>query len=206
MDPVFASRTLLSLLVILDPVGIVPMFLAVTSGRAETERRRIARTAVLVAGGVLLLFAFLGEFLLGKLGITLDAFRVAGGILLFMIAVGMVFAQNLRDTSEERAEAAHRDDVAVFPLAIPIIAGPGTLTTLMILVGESRGVEGGGAIVAVTAAAVLALCWLAMRLSDGISRLLGRTGVNVVTRVLGVLLAALAVQYVADGVRALLWP
>lgn len=199
-----AVRTFLTMLVVIDPVGLVPMFLALAGTRDTLDRRRIARRAVLTAGGVLVAFALAGSWLLGRLQISLDAFRVAGGLLLFWIAVRMVFAEHERETKAEEAEAMGRQDISVFPLAIPIIAGPGALASVMILVGEAADYPLGLVMVLAMTAAVLLLCHAALRLSELIARILGQTGVNVVTRVLGVLLAALAVQYVADGARNLL--
>lgn len=200
-----ALRGFLTLLVVVDPVGIAPVYLGLVEGRPERERRRIARRAVVVAGVVLFGFALGGAWLLEQLGISMDAFRIAGGILLFRIAVGMVMAApHERETKEEEEESRSRPDVSVFPLAIPLIAGPGSMASMMILVGQAGKDVRALAIVFAMTAAVLALTWLALRLSTTLGRVLRRTGVNVVTRVLGVLLAALAVQYVADGVRGLL--
>jgi len=199
-----ALRAFLTLFVVVDPVGIAPVFLGLVGGRPRAEQAKVARKAVTVAGVVLFGFALFGDWLLGKLGISIDAFRVAGGILLFRIAFGMVLAARERETQEEEEEARSRADVSVFPLAIPLIAGPGALASLMILVGHAGGEPRALAVVFGMTAVVLALTWLALRLAAPLGRLLGRTGVNVVTRVLGVLLAALAVQYIADGARALL--
>lgn len=199
-----ALKSFLTLLVVIDPVGLVPVFLALGGGRSEGEQRRLAQRAVLVAGGVLLFFAVGGAWLLSRLGISLDAFRVAGGLLLFRIAVDMVFAQRERETKEEEAEARTRADISVFPLAIPMISGPGALASVMILAAEGSARRGGFLVVIAAAVVVLVLSYVALRLAAPLGRILGQTGVNVVTRVLGVLLAALAVQYVADGVRGFL--
>ena len=199
-----ALHSFLTLLVVLDPIGMVPPFLALTAERPRDEQVRIALRSVLVAGAVLLAFALGGSWLLSHLGITLEAFRVAGGILLFRIAVGMVFAQHERGTEEEQEEARSRGDISVFPLAIPLMAGPGAMATIMILASQAEGVPMGLPVVLAMAAVNLVIMYLALRLGPPLSRLLGQTGVNVITRVLGVLLAALAVQYVADGGRALL--
>jgi multiple antibiotic resistance protein len=198
-------RAFLTLFVVIDPVGVAPVFLGLVGERPRAEQKRIARKAVTVAGLVLLGFAVGGDWLLGKLGISIDAFRIAGGILLFRIAFGMVLAApHERETAEEEEEARSRADVSVFPLAIPLIAGPGSMASLMILVGHAGSDPRQLAVVFAMTAAVLGLTWIALRLSAPLGRALGRTGVNVVTRVLGVLLAALAVQYIADGARALL--
>jgi multiple antibiotic resistance protein len=199
-----ALKSFLTLFVVMDPVGLAPIFLGLAGGRSDQERRRIAGRAVLVAGGILAAFGVGGAWLLRYLGISMDAFRVSGGVLLFLIAVDMVLARNERETEEEEAEAHSRADISVFPLAIPMIAGPGALASLMILANEAHGDPRGLALVLGTAAVVLLLGYAALRLASRVARLLGQTGVNVVTRVLGVLLAALAVQYVADGVRGLL--
>jgi multiple antibiotic resistance protein len=200
----FTVRTFATLFVVMDPIGLGPVFLGLAGGRKAPERRRLAKKAVLVAAGVLFLFALGGNALLGQLHVSLDAFRVAGGILLFRIAVDMVFAQVERETEEEEAEARARRDISVFPLAIPLIAGPGALASVLILAGEARAHPFGLGIVLATCAAVLALVYLGLVISDRTARLVGQTGVNVLTRVLGILLAALAVQYVADGVRGFL--
>jgi multiple antibiotic resistance protein len=199
----FAVRTFMTLFVVMDPVGLGPVFLGLAGTRSVEERRRLATRAVIVAGGVLLLFALGGGALLGHLHVSLDAFRVAGGILLFRIAVDMVFAQLERETQEEEAEARARRDISVFPLAIPLIAGPGTLASILILSGEAHAYPFGLGLVLATAAVVLALVYLGLAVSERTARLMGQTGINVITRVFGILLAALAVQYVADGARGL---
>ena len=188
----------------MDPVGLAPVFVALAGTRPPFEQRRIALRAVLVAGAVLFAFALGGAWLLEHLGISLAAFRIAGGILLFKIGFDMIFAHRERETEEEKEEAVHREDISVFPLAIPLIAGPGALASVMILAGEARGEPLGVALVLGTAGLVLGLCYYSLRLAGYLARLLGRTGVNVVTRILGVLLSALAVQFVGDGVRVLL--
>ena len=194
-------QTFLTMLVVMDPIGLAPIFVGLAGTRPSAERRALSLKASLVAGGILLAFGLFGRLLLGRLGISLDAFRVSGGVLLFLIALDMVFARNQRESEEEEREARERPDISVFPLAIPLIAGPGTLASMMILTSETHGSALLlGAVLLVTGL-VLLLCYLALRLSGQIARVIGLTGVHVVTRVLGVLLGALAVQYVADGVR-----
>jgi multiple antibiotic resistance protein len=200
----FVVRAFLTLFVVLDPVGLAPVFLGLTSDRSLEERDHVARRAVTVAAGLLLLFGIGGSWLLARLGISLDAFRVAGGVLLFRIAVDMVFAHLERETKAEENEARSRHDISVFPLAIPLIAGPGALASLMILAGESSGYSFGLPVLLAVCMLVVAIAYVALRLASRVAQLLGQTGINVVTRVLGVLLAALATQYVADGIRGLL--
>ena len=196
-------QTFLTMLVVMDPIGLAPIFIGLAGGRTSAERRALSLKASVVAGGILLAFGLFGRALLGRLGISLDAFRAAGGILLFLIALDMVFGRtnSSRESEEEEREALERPDISVFPLAIPLIAGPGTLASMMILASDAHGSALLLTSVLLVTGFVLLLCYLALRLSGQIARIIGLTGVHVVTRVLGVLLGALAVQYVADGVR-----
>ncbi len=189
----------MTLFVVMDPVGLAPVFLALAGDRPAAEQRAIAGRAVRLAAGLLAFFGVFGAPLLRYLGIGLGAFRVAGGVLLFKIAVDMVFASRVRETPEEEEEARVREDISVFPLAFPLLVGPGAMASILVLAAEARG-PAAALGVAAAAVAVLALAYLALFLAGPISRALGRTGVNVVSRVLGVLLAALAVEFVFDGV------
>lgn len=195
------------MLVVMDPIGLAPIFIGLTGGRPRSERRAMALKGSLVAGGIILVFGLFGRALLGHLGISLDAFRVAGGVLLFLIGLDMVFARGAENKTHDPTtdnEEIERPDVSVFPLAIPLIAGPGTLASIMILASDAHGSPLLLTAVFAVTAAVLLLCYLALRLSGQIARVIGESGVHVVTRVLGVLLGALAVQYVADGIRGFL--
>ncbi len=200
----FALKAFLTLFVLIDPIGLIPLFLALVGTRSYQEQKRIALRSTLVAGLLVLAFALLGGVILRYLGISLEALKVAGGLLLFKIALDMIYAQLERETDEERAESKARADISVFPLAIPLIAGPGTLAGVLILAGSAPQGIVGFALVLAMAAAVLFMTYWSLRAALKFSSSLGRTGINVITRVLGILLAALAVQYVADGVRVLL--
>lgn len=200
----FAAQAFLTLFVLIDPIGLIPLFLAIVGARPYAEQKRIALKSTLIAGLLIAAFALLGGFLLRYLGISLEALKVAGGLLLFRIALDMINAQLERETSEEAVESRVRQDISIFPLAIPLIAGPGTLAGVLILNGIAPGGTLGFALVLGIAAIVLFMTYWFLRAALKFSSTLGRTGINVVTRVLGILLAALAVQYVADGVRVLL--
>jgi len=199
----FGARALLTLFVVIDPAGLVPVFVSLAGARSPQVQASIARRAVLIAAAVLLSFAIVGGPVLAYLGITVFALRIAGGILLFRIAVDMVFAQSRRETPEEEAEARAKEDISVFPLAIPLISGPGALASVLILGAEAHGEPQLFALVLGAAAVVLFVAYLFLRGSTRLARLLGQTGINVVTRVLGLILAALAVQYIADGLIGL---
>jgi multiple antibiotic resistance protein len=193
-----------ALLVILDPVGVAAVFSALTTDLPAAEKRRIAIRAILIAGGTLLVFAFAGDQLLRALGIGLPAFRIAGGVLLFLIAVDMVFAHRfgLKTLSAtENREADQREDITVFPLAIPLIAGPGALTTMVLLMGKADGQLATQTSLIVVMIIVLAIALALMLVASRVLRLLGTTGVNVVSRILGILVAALAIQLVLDGLN-----
>ncbi|HLI13258.1 MAG TPA: MarC family protein [Alphaproteobacteria bacterium] len=196
----------ITLFVIIDPVGVAPLFAALTEGRSAEERRRAAWIGVLVAALVLYVFALVGRAFLSALGVSIAAFRVAGGVLLFLVAIDMVFARQsgLRSTTRtEDDEAHHRADISVFPLAIPLIAGPGAIASVMLLMGEAGSWSGRGIILAVLTI-VLALTYLLLRMAPRLVRLLGVTGTNVVGRVLGIILAAIAAQFIIDGIREVL--
>ncbi len=197
-------KAFLTLFVVIDPVGLSPIFISLAGDRPEAEQFSIARRAIFVSGAILIVFAVSGTPILHYLGISIEAFQVAAGILLFKIALDMVYARPERETPDEEKEARSREDISVFPLAIPLIAGPGTLTSVLLLAGEAESHFVGVVSILAISTGVLAIAYLFLRLSSYVARFLGRTGVNVVTRVLGVLLAALAVQYIADGAATLL--
>ena len=194
------SSAFVTLFVVLDPPGLAPTFIALTGSMAPTAKRTIAVEATLITFAVLVGALFFGQAVLAMLGISLAAFRIAGGLLLFAIAFEMVFE---RRQERKNSAAVPRPSPAVFPLAIPLMAGPGALTAAVLLGGQAgndwllRGLFAG------VIAAVLVLCLCVFLLSGPIERVMGERAQNVLGRLLGVLLAALAVQYVADGVAAL---
>ncbi|MDF1726669.1 MAG: MarC family protein [Sulfitobacter sp.] len=201
LDTAYMITALVTLFVVIDPIGIAPLFLALTQGQTAAQRRRVALRAVLVAGFVLLLFAFFGEALLGFIGISMPAFRIAGGILLFLTALDMLFERRTKRREDRTEEEDPDDDPSVFPLAIPLVAGPGAIASMILLIGQRPGGEGLATVLAVTAL-VLVVRFLVLLASTQLDRLLGKTGIDVVTRLLGMLLAALSVQFVLDGLAA----
>jgi multiple antibiotic resistance protein len=194
-----------ALFVVIDPIGMAPLFVALTAGQTARQRRVIAIRACVVAFGILTLFGLAGEAVLNFLGISMPAFRMAGGILLFLTALDMLFERRSvrRKGQADQAEADHRDDPSVFPLAIPLIAGPGAIATMILLTGQDGADATHILLVHLVMLAVLAVVLSLFLLAAPLERLLGPTGINVVTRLLGMLLAALSVQFVIDGMRDL---
>lgn len=193
--------------VVLDPVGTAAIFAAMTHAFAAPRKRRTALRAVGLAAAILALFALLGEALLAGLGISLAALRLAGGALLFLLAADMVFARpsGLRSmTADEDAEASHRHDLSVFPLAFPLIAGPGAMTTSVLLMTRAGPDALRIGLVLGVMAAMLAVTLILLLQAERIARLLGVTGCNVISRVLGIILAALAAQFMLDGLKVAL--
>ena len=196
-----AITAFVALFVVIDPIGLAPIFVALTQGVTADARRRIAVRACIIGFGLLLLFGLAGESVLGFLGISMAAFRIAGGILLFLTALDMLFERRTKRREDQAAEDGPEDDPSVFPLATPLIGGPGAIATMILLTGQASGDPVHIAGVVGVMAAVL-VCVLGMFLMAGVlERLLGRVGINVVTRLLGMLLAALSVQFVLDGLR-----
>jgi len=202
----YAISALLTLLVVVDPVALGPTFLVVTEGMPREARRSVAVRASIIAGTILAGAALIGDWLLTTLGISLSAFRIAGGLLLFSIATEMVFGVRSRHEGEAAEQALDERvrNVAAFPLGIPLLAGPGAITATVLLAGRADGDLTLHAILIAVVIAVAAAALVSFVMAERISRLLGMTGNIVLSRLLGVLLAALAVQYVVDGIRAVL--
>jgi multiple antibiotic resistance protein len=201
----FLSNAFATLLVTIDPPAIAPMFLALTVGMTAAERRQVAIRATIIATLALTFFALVGQKLLTLLGITLPAFRIAGGLLLFWIAFEMVFerrSERKSNVAQKAIDLDHIRNVAAFPLAIPLMAGPGAITATMLLAGQTRGDPQLMAALIGIIAFICALCWLVFLFAERISQLLGVTGNIVLTRLLGIVLVALAVQFVLDGIKA----
>jgi multiple antibiotic resistance protein len=189
--------------VVVDPISLIPLFAGLTQGASSRYKKNMAAKATAIALVICVLFALVGARFLDIMGISLNAFRIAGGTLLFLIALDMVFARpsGTRSTSSEREEAKKREDISVFPLAFPFIAGPGALATILLTAGEvaSNALLFAGFLGVV--ALVLATCWVLMLATSRLMKVLGVTGANVTSRLSGVILAALAVQFIIDGIH-----
>ena len=199
----FVFNSFVTLLVVVDPLGLAPIYAALTQGYSDRRRREAAIRGTILGSVILFVFALVGDVLLEALGITLPAFRIAGGMLLFLLALDMIFARpsGMRSRSiQEQEEDDFEADVSVFPLAIPLLAGPGAITTVLLYTGGRSPAEVG--LFAAVLLVVLFLTLASLLLASRVMRLFGETGSNVLSRVLGVLLAALAVQFVLDGIEA----
>lgn len=199
IDYAFLVTAFTTLFVVIDPPGQAPIFMALTQGMDPAKRRGVAIRACLTAAVILAMFTAFGESVLGFVGISMPAFRVAGGVLLFLTAIEMLFERRTK-RRESNAEEEENTDPSVFPLAIPFIAGPGSIATIILLAGQAPGLQGTAIVIGVMFSVVAVV--LALYLSSGVlARLLGKTGLNVMTRLLGMLLAALSVQFILSGLR-----
>lgn len=197
----FALVAFTSILFLVDPVAVIPAYLAFTRSDSAAHRRRTAKIACIAAAIALLIFAAGGDLILRAFGITLPAFRIAGGLILWFVAMDMLRAE--RPTQEgppEHAEGAQKQDVALTPLAVPMLAGPGAMSTVMVLSAQAR-TPMHSAVVYVSILLTMFLSWLTLRAADRVFSRIGETGIRVATRLMGVLLAAIAVQFVLTGVR-----
>ncbi|MEN3149301.1 MarC family protein [Neorhizobium sp. IRAMC:178] len=202
--PDMLVNALTTMLVTLDPPGLAPVFLGLTVGMTAVQRRQVAFRGSLIAFGILAVFALFGSSVLGLLGISIGAFRIAGGLLLFWISFEMVFEKR-QERKEKTSQAAitidHIHNIAVFPLALPLIAGPGAISATVLLSGTLPGVLDRALFIGVIALIML-LVYATLLVAERLDRFLGVTGRAILTRLLGVILAALSVQFVVDGVRS----
>lgn len=196
----FGLRAFVTLFVVVDPLGVAPMFVGLTSELDDAARRAILARAILVAFAVTIFFLVGGGFLLTYLGVTVDAFAISGGVLLFIASVPMLFGHRPGLQAPEHSEGrAAGEDIAIFPLAIPLLSGPGTITSVLLLTNQARGDVGRLALFAAVIAVVYAIAWAVLAAGDWVMARLGAGKVNIITRVLGIILAALAVQYILSG-------
>ena len=199
-------KTFIIFFVVIEPVSLVPMFGALTRGGEPGYRKKMAFKSIAISAGIFIVFALAGDWLLRLLGISVSAFKIAGGILLFLLAVDMVLAREsgLRSTTvREQDEARYREDISVFPMAFPLITGPGALATMLLLTAGAADWIGVGLVLAMGLLA-LAVTLVMLLLTQPLMRVIGVTGGSVISRLLGVVLSALAAQYVVDGITEVL--
>jgi multiple antibiotic resistance protein len=197
----FYITAVVTLFLVIDPIGLLPMFISLTHGNAQ-NRTKIAMRSCAVAIGILFLFGVFGEELLNFIGIGMPAFRISGGLLLFLTAVEMLFNKR-GQRREEQSDVDHHDDPSVFPLATPLIAGPGSMAAMILLAGSME-VDYSATLIAMGAmVSVVAITFALFLLGGPFERLMGKTGIDVITRLMGMLLAALSVQFVVDGLQGL---
>ena len=193
----------LTLFVIIDPIGLAPLFVALTPGASAAHRRAVGLRAVTIAFVILTVFGLFGDHVLTFVGISMPAFRIAGGLLLFLTALEMLFEKRSKRREEHAQHPEHQpvEDPSVFPLATPLLAGPGAITSMILSIDQSNGVSGVFFVLGVLLAVLLVVLFFFV-MSTAMERILGATGINVVTRLMGMLLAALSVQFVIDGLKA----
>ena len=197
----FALVTFASVLFIVDPIAVVPTYLVITQNQTTDQRRTTARRACTAATLILVVFALAGSRIFGLFGITMPAFRIAGGLILWLVAMDMLHgSRSTQEGAAEITEGQAKEDVAVTPLAMPMLAGPGAISTVMVLSGQAR-TTGQTVIVYASIAVTLFISWITLRLAEQLVKRMGQTGIRVMTRIMGLLLAAIAVQFVITGVR-----
>lgn len=196
-------NTFITLLVIINPFAVTSLFIDTTQGVDKVTRNLIVNRAVLISAALLTIFAFLGDFILDILGISDSAFRITGGIILGLAGLDMVMAKPTSIQTPTEAESHHSSnimDIAVFPLAIPLMSGPGSLTTIVLMMREAQEINAKQEVyIVISMLMVLLITWLIMRSSDHVIKILNRSGINVLTRVFGIILCGLAVQSIIDG-------
>ncbi|HJU68372.1 MAG TPA: MarC family protein [Gemmatimonadaceae bacterium] len=197
----FALVTFTSILFLVDPIAVVPTFLAITQGETAERRQATARRACVAAAILLVVFAAAGNLIFRAFGITLPAFRIAGGAILWLVAMDMLRGERRTQESEaEIDEGIRKDDVALTPLAMPMLAGPGAISTVMVLSGQAR-TPARAAVIYASIVVTLVISWIMLRLGDRVMRRFGQTGIRVIMRIMGLMLAAVAVQFIVTGIR-----
>jgi len=212
IDIALLTASFVTFFVVIDPIGVAPIFAGLTEGSSAAHRRKMAIKSILIATAVLLAFAYGGEWLLGALHISLDAFRAAGGVLLFLLALDMIFEKRT-ERREERAEKlaeeevadpGSHEDISVFPMAIPMLAGPGAIASIMLFMSGDGGTLIGQATILAGLAVNLIVCLILFLAVGPLMRIMGDTLAAMITRILGVILAALAAQFIFDGISGAL--
>jgi multiple antibiotic resistance protein len=195
----FALLTLTSVLFIVNPISVIPTYLVITQKETAQQRARTARRACISAAAILIAFAFAGRQIFSIFGITIDAFRVAGGLILWVVAMDMLHGERrTQEGKQEITEGAAKEDVALAPLAMPMLAGPGAISTIMVLSGQAATMPEKIAVY-IAIAVTMAIAWIVLRIGDKVVLRMGQTGIRVMTRIMGLLLAAIAMQFVISG-------
>ncbi|WP_323121928.1 YchE family NAAT transporter [Burkholderia alba] len=198
-------KSFISLLALINPLGAIPFFLSLTAQQTDAERRHTIRIAAISVFCVMTITTLLGQQIIRFFGISVGSLEVGGGIIMLLMAINMLNAQigNTRSTPEERDEAESKNSIAVVPLAIPLLTGPGSISTLIVYASNADHWYDRVGLIAIGAILAL-LCFFAMRLAEPIAHWIGRTGINIATRLMGLMLSALAVEFIVDGLKALL--
>jgi multiple antibiotic resistance protein len=197
----FGFITFTSILFIVDPIAVIPTYLVITRDETPLQRRNTARRACIAAALLLIAFGLAGKLVFQLLGITMSAFRVAGGVILWIVAMDMLQAKrSTQESAPEIAEGTAKADVAITPLAMPMLAGPGAISTIMVLAGQARTLSQ-SIVVYLSIALTAVACWLTLRIGETLLARMGQTGIRVMTRIMGLLLAAIAAQFVLTGAR-----
>lgn len=197
----FAVVTLTSVLFIVDPIAVIPTYLVITRRETTEQRAKTARRACIAAATILIVFAVGGTYIFQLFGITLPAFRIAGGLILWLVAMDMLHAERrTQESTPEIVEGQEKEDVALTPLAMPMLAGPGAISTIMVLAGQARTLDR-KFVVYGSILLTAFISWITLRVGERVVQRLGQTGIRVMTRIMGLLLAAIAVQFVVTGAR-----
>lgn len=185
----------------IDAIGVAPIFVGLTASADDAYRTKMANKGVVITFAIFLLFALSGSIILDLFGISLSAFRIGGGVLLILLAIDMVLNKPSNNCSEYDTKVSEREDISVFPIGIPLLSGPASITIIILHMKQASGSPERQAAVALALVANLFICWLILRFAGKISKMLGKTGINVITRIFGILLTALACQFIIDGLR-----
>ena len=200
-----AFKIFIALIALVNPLGVLPMFISLTQDFTPVQKQRAIRTAALTVVAVISTCALLGEQIIKFFGISTASLQVAGGLLILLMSLSMLNAQpsGAKTTAEERDEAEHKDTIGVVPLGIPLLTGPGAMSTVIVLAGKSNHVSDYIALIG-SGVVIAALVWLTLQMAQPIARFMGRTGINIATRIMGLLVAAVAVEFIVEGLKTML--
>ena len=200
-----AFKIFIALIALVNPLGVLPMFISLTQDFTPTQKQRAIRTAAFTVVAVISTCALLGEQIIKFFGISTASLQVAGGLLILLMSLSMLNAQpsGAKTTAEERDEAEHKDTIGVVPLGIPLLTGPGAMSTVIVLAGKSNHVSDYIALIG-SGVVIAALVWLTLQMAQPIARFMGRTGINIATRIMGLLVAAVAVEFIVEGLKTML--